>query len=162
MGLFSSLFGTMASTYKCIQIDLKSNNKLTSLKGNSSAAANIAYSLPVNDGSDGQVLKTNGSATLSWTTLAATYGIVTKTADATLSATEFKNGFIKLDGTSAVVGITFPSATDVTGYICILKCINSVNVCSIASNVDGTTYTFSGENDVIIVISDGTYFWRIA
>ena len=83
------------------------------------------------------------------------------TASATLSEAEFKNGFITLDGTSAVVDVTFPAASTVTGYTCTLKCINSTFGCSIVSTVDGAPYLFNGRYDLIEVISDGTNFYTV-
>jgi hypothetical protein len=100
----------------------------------------------------------NGTA---WTSIGGKGGIATKSADATLSAAEFKNGFIKLNGSAAAVGITLPAAADVSGYSCVLKCIDTTNTCSIVTNVDGASYNFLGENDYIKIISDGTNFYRI-
>lgn len=50
------------------KLSLDSNGQTTTIAGSASASASVDYILPVADGSDGQVLKTNGSGTLAWIT----------------------------------------------------------------------------------------------
>ncbi len=69
-------------------------------------AANIVYTLPSNDGSNGQVLSTNGSGTLSWATAAS--GTVTS-----VSGTA---PIVSSGGTTPAISIT-QSTTSTNGYL---------------------------------------------
>ena len=48
------------------ELQFKGTSYWVALKGPSDPSSNITWTLPSADGSDGQVLKTNGSGTLSW------------------------------------------------------------------------------------------------
>jgi hypothetical protein len=84
------------------------------------------------------------------------------TSSVTLVAeTEFKNGLVTLDGSGGAVEATLPSAASVAGFICTLICINIDNECSIATNVNGAPYSFSGLYDTITIFSDGFNIYKI-
>ena len=124
------------------------------------ASANKVWTLPLVDGTAGQALTTNGSATLSWAN-AGRKAIVAKTGIATLSDAEYCNTIVTLDGSSAVVPITLPTPSAVnSGYICKLCCINAVCACTITNTIGGVVgYAFSGINDFVNVWNDGSNYY---
>ena len=123
------------------------------IKGGSSG---VALTLPTNDGSAGQLLKTNGSAVLSWATDVDT-GITSVAADTTpqlggsldvngSSIVSASNGDIAItpNGTGDVVldGLKYPQADGTAGYV--LKTDGSAQLSWVAQTTDtDTTYTSS-------------------
>ena len=91
-------------------------------KAPSTVASNVNWTLPAADGSSDQVLKTNGSGTLSWTTISASPS-VTAVADGALAAGDpvymKTDGKVKKVHTSSVAASVPSSAvarTNVTGH----------------------------------------------
>ena len=123
------------------------------IKGGSSG---VALTLPTTDGSAGQLLKTNGSAVLSWATDVDT-GITSVAADTTpqlggsldvngSSIVSASNGDIAItpNGTGDVVldGLKYPQADGTAGYV--LKTDGSAQLSWVAQTTDtDTTYTSS-------------------
>lgn len=69
-------------------VKMKSNSQVTSLQGSASASASVAYKLPPADGTSNQVLTTDGSSNLSWTTA---------------SSQSFKTDWALADGVTKVI-----------------------------------------------------------
>jgi len=123
------------------------------IKGGSSG---VALTLPTTDGSAGQLLKTNGSAVLSWATDVDT-GITSVAADTTpqlggsldvngSSIVSASNGDIAItpNGTGDVVldGLKYPQSDGTAGYV--LKTDGSAQLSWVAQTTDtDTTYTSS-------------------
>jgi len=106
-----------------IQLFNSADTYYTALKSN--ASQNITYTLPATDGSNGQALTTNGSATLSWTTITGGSGgggtgvqpggefeiaYYTATGASVNGSSTFKN-----DTTAAKVSITHTTASISSG-----------------------------------------------
>lgn len=69
--------GQVSATASELQFANASNANITAFKAGV-ATAGVTYTLPTADGSANQVLKTNGSGTLSWTTAAGSSPLTTK------------------------------------------------------------------------------------
>jgi hypothetical protein len=86
------------------------------LKG-AATAGSVTYTLPSADGTSGQVLSTNGSAALSWATVASSGGTVTSVGGTgtvnglTLTGTVTSSGNLTLGGTLSVTASNFASQT---------------------------------------------------
>ena len=124
--------------------------------------ADVTYTLPTADGSTGQVLKTNGSGTLSWTATAPVDSkYITQTADSTLSGEQalsvLGNGLLKnTTGTGvlsiATAGIDYynPGGTDVA--------VTDGGTGTSTGSITGTgtiTFTAGGSNQNIILLPSG-------
>lgn len=90
--------------------------------------------------------------------------VTTKTADYTAVEAD---DTILLDGTTASVTLTLPSAAAVvTGKRYVIKCINQTNPCTISPDgvetIDGkSSLPFKTVNDAWVLVSDGTN-WLIS
>jgi hypothetical protein len=111
------------------------------------AAGSTTYTLPSADGSNGNVLSTNGSGTLSWVAAGGT-GTVTSVSGTgtvsglTLTGTVTSSGSLTLGGTLSV-----NLASDVTGTLPIANGgtgSTSTTYCSLTSNVTGTLPVANG------------------
>lgn len=97
-----------------------SGNYTMTLKS-ASLAANYTLTLPADDGTNGQVLTTNGSGVLTWTTNGA--GTVTSVGGAgtvnglTLTGTVTSSGSLTLGGNLALVADTVANLEDVANAI---------------------------------------------
>lgn len=95
-----------------------------------------------------------------WVSIGGKGTVTTKAADAALTAAEFKNGFVKLDATSAQVALIMPTAADIEGYSCTFKVTNADNLAKLTGTFDGDTdYVFQGVNDKVTIFCDGTNFY---
>jgi hypothetical protein len=76
-GVLVSPYGTSAGNTGEIRFSelVASGSNYVALKSPDSLAANVVYTLPAADGSSGQVLTTNASGVLSWTTVASGGGV---------------------------------------------------------------------------------------
>lgn len=97
------------------------NTNGVTLTAPSGLAANYTFTLPPNDGDNGQVLTTNGSGVTSWTTNGA--GTVTSVAGAgsvnglTLTGTVTSSGSLTLGGNFALTASTVAAMEDVADAI---------------------------------------------
>jgi len=88
--------------------------------------------------------------------------LVTKTGNYTADADDQT---ILLDGSSATIAITLPTAVGILGKRYTLKCIDKTNACTIETNAaetidGGANFTFATVKDCIILVSDNTN-WQI-
>ena len=111
--------------FTATQVEITSNNgnKIT-LDAPTGLASSYSFILPPNDGTNGQVLTTDGSGVTTWTTNGA--GTVTSvsgttggtnTGGLTLSGTVTGSGAITLGGNLALVADTVANLEDVTNAI---------------------------------------------
>jgi hypothetical protein len=126
------------------------------------AAGSTTYTLPSADGTDGQVLATNGSGTLGWKTVApAPTAQVTYTADATIGATD---QWIIVNKGATDATMTLPNPATNTGRVLTFQTITTIGMFSSASNVviagggAGTTIiaTSATIGTWATLVSDGT------
>jgi hypothetical protein len=103
-----------------------SNANYVALRGPATPAANVTWTLPAADGTNGQVLITNGTGTLSWSTVSGGGGGIVNSVGVTSA-----NGFA---GTSS--GGSTPSLTLSTTVTGVLK----GNGTSISAATSGTDY----------------------
>lgn len=102
-------------------IALSDNGKIISLAAPASLAADYVITLPPNDGSNGQVLTTDGSGVTTWTTNGA--GTVTSVTGAgtvnglTLTGTVTSSGPLTLGGNLALVAGTAANLADIANAI---------------------------------------------
>ena len=73
---------------------------------------------------------------------------------------------IIMDGTSNTVTITLPTASEITGKIFGIKCIDATNQCDVVTfgseEIDGESANFIlSKHEVITVQSDGSNWWII-
>lgn len=117
------------------------NGKVVNLTAPSALAANYTITLPPNDGTNGQVLTTDGNGVTTWTTNGA--GSVTSVAGAgtvnglTLTGTVTSSGSLTLGGNLALVADTAANLADIA---------NAIN----------TTGKYTGK--MVVVLSSGLIF----
>ena len=156
------------------------NTFFTALKANASAAANVTYTLPSTDGSNGQVLSTNGSGTLSWANGGVGY---TGSAGATGSIGYTGSigpqgpgggytgsigftGSVGAAGITVGAGVTYYAGTNnsyVYSVVGSLETINSMTITIPASTSSrtfevGSTIAFSGHQMRFAVMYDGAMY----
>jgi hypothetical protein len=120
---FASLLTTAATTTAGAILELRegTNNgtNYVRIQAPASLAANVTYTLPTADGTNGQVLTTNGSGTLSWATDATGGSGSSYSAVRTQSGTSYTlvlgdaGDYIQTTSTTAVT-ITVPTQASVT------------------------------------------------
>jgi cytochrome c5 len=114
-----------------LQFGNSSNANYVALRGPATPSANVTWTLPVADGTNGQVLITNGSGTLSWSTVSGGGGGIVNSVAVTTA-----NGFA---GTSS--GGSTPALTLTTTVTGLLKGSGTVGAPgSISAAVSGTDY----------------------
>jgi hypothetical protein len=114
-----------------IQFYNSGNNFYTALKSN--AAANITYTLPTNDGSNGQFLSTNGTGTLSWATASGGSGSGSTGVN---PGGEFEIGYYAATGASISGSTSFKNNTS-TAVVSITHSTASTNFGNGALTVSG-------------------------
>ena len=143
------------------------------ISGSSGAITfNNAFTFPTSDGSNNQVLQTNGSGQLSFANASGGGGgsstslevTAQKTADYTASNGDFV--LVNLVGASGDVTITLPAASsDVQVAIKIAGAANGKIVTvdgNSSQTIDGqTTRTMDSDYESMHLISDGSNWWRI-
>lgn len=142
---------------------LGNNSQIVTVRASASASASWTWSYPVNAGTSGYVLATNGSGATSW--VPAQVSTSAKSADYTVLDTD---GIRTILMTTSTVDrtVTLPTAADNANRIITVKKVDSaVNKCTIdgegAETIDGsTTLDLYSQNDYVTVQSDGTG-WHI-
>lgn len=142
-----------------LRLQDSSGGEYMGFKAPSTVTSSTSFTLPDGDGSNGQVLSTDGSATLSWATVGGggwTYA--SKTANYTAAVGEFVN----VDATSGNITITLPTASGQSGQrIGVRKSDSGSNTVTVDGNSAETinsylTYVLSYLNDTIYIQSDGS------
>lgn len=118
---FASLLTTAATTTAGAILELRegTNNgtNYVRIQAPASLAANVTYTLPTADGTNGQVLSTNGTGTLSWATASgggASYSVVRTQSGTSYTLVLGDAGdYIQTTSTTAVT-ITVPNQVTVT------------------------------------------------
>jgi hypothetical protein len=82
-----------------------SGTNYVAFKANTTIASDVTWTLPIADGSANQVLKTNGSGVLSWTTVSS--GASNEKETFTLSAGDITNGYVDLANVARTDSIDF-------------------------------------------------------
>jgi hypothetical protein len=128
----------------------------------SALTTDTTFTLPDGDGSSGQGLSTNGSGTLSWTTLSSPPTVSNKTASFTADTTDT---FYTCDTSSADVTATLPAASGNSGLVLRFKKTHNDNTLILDGNssetIDGaTTVELVGDDQECQIICDGTN-WQI-
>ena len=115
----------------------------------STVASNLTWTLPATDGSSAQVLTTNGSGTLSWSTAAVT--ITNETADASLNYPTFTT---TTSGTITAARVTSSKFTfqPSTGTLDVVGTITSLRT----ENVKTNSHTLALEDRNKVVAFNGT------
>jgi hypothetical protein len=109
--LFDNISAPGSNTFQIksansIQLYNSADTFYTALKSN--ASTNVTYTLPATDGSNGQALTTNGSATLSWTTISGGSG---GGGTGVQPGGEFEIAYYASTGSSVVGSSTFKNDT---------------------------------------------------
>ena len=115
----------------------------------STVASNLTWTLPATDGSSSQVLTTNGSGTLSWSTAAVT--ISNETSDANLNYPTFTT---TTSGTITAARVTSTKFTfqPSTGTLDIVGTVTSLRT----ENIKTASYTLALEDRDKVVAFNGT------
>ena len=123
----------------------------TVLQGSSSATANATYTLPVADGTSGQVLSTNGAATLSWVTGG---GALTTTANTWTATQTFGTAADNLGASVNIANVLISPGT----YSTVPGVANKIRLWG--TSING--YRGMGVSDgQVDYISDGRHvFWK--
>jgi len=130
-------------------------------------SASYTLTLPVDDGTANQVLKTDGSGVLSWVDQASGGGgltVETKTTTATLTGS---SKFIKADTSGGAFTITLPTASGISGEGFVIKDIGNAATNAITIATTGSETIDGSTADLIVnvnyasveLISDGTNYW---
>lgn len=180
-GMFSIFNGTSAAgtrlmdatssgftIYKDAYLDGASLLFLDNISGESvgfqrpgSIVTSITWTLPATDGSNGQVLSTNGSGVLSWSTVSGGSGItrsVNNISTTTNAGSTASTDYV-YNVTSGTFTLTMPTAASNTNRYTIKQSGTGVLTIATTSSqtIDGsTTYTMSKQYQAIDLISDGT------
>ena len=107
---------------------------------------------PVSDGTNGQVITTDGNGNLSWVTAATSNSWVEKTADYTASSGDK----IIVNSTSSAITITLPANPTFGDEISIID--GSANAGTNNITVDRNTRNIDGESSDMILDVDGAAF----
>ena len=139
-----------------------SGNSGLVLRFKKTLTTDTTFTLPDGDGSSGQGLSTNGSGTLSWTTLSSPPTVSNKTASFTADTTDT---FYTCDTSSADVTATLPAASGNSGLVLRFKKTHNDNTLILDGNssetIDGaTTVELVGDDQECQIICDGTN-WQI-
>jgi len=142
-------------------LGFRSNSQLTRIRGSASASASVLYSLPPADGSNTNVLTTNGSGALSWASAGG--GAASSLAADDLTAGDAAVGFSTSSGAitidSNAAGVTIDGHTGVT-----IQSTNSGNilldsVAEIVLDADGgQVHIKDGGADHFLLDCDATAF----
>jgi hypothetical protein len=120
-------------------------------------SADVTYTLPAADGTSGQLLSTNGSGSLSWTTVSATPSVLSKSANYTVSTSDGANVVVLCTNT---ITITLYAASGNSGKVVNVK-NNGTGTITIDANaselIDGAlTKTISAQYTNLSLVCDGT------
>jgi hypothetical protein len=143
-GTVTTLSGTQASitsiNHAVVRL-LGSSSGYVGLQG-AAAAGSTTYTLPSADGSNGQVLTTNGSATLSWTTAGGGGG----TGDVVGPASATDNAITRFDQTTGKLIQNSTVILDDSGTITGVAALAAVTVSVTSANAGTATVTTGNLN----------------
>jgi hypothetical protein len=131
------------------------------------AAGSTTYTLPSADGSNGQALTTNGSATLSWATVSSASGYSVSSVSTTTNVSATSGEIVYLvNATSGSVTMNLPTAVGNTAKITVKKTDSSANTVVVDANstqtIDGSlTKTIEFQYTSITLISDNANWFII-
>jgi hypothetical protein len=153
--------GTSSSEGKLeLYEDTDNGTNYVAIKAPAAIASNVTWTLPNADGTNGQVLSTNGSGTLSWETAGGGSGDVVGPASAT------DNAIARFDGTTgkliqnSAVTIADSSGDITTGGV-VLTANGSVSNPSFSASGDTNTGIFFPAADTIAFAEGGAEAMRI-
>lgn len=109
--------------------------------GNSALGATVIWTLPLVDGTNGQVISTNGLGTLNWTSVVAFAG------------TSTNNAIAKFNGTAGALqdsGVIISATNNVTGMNSLI--VGNINI----GNISANTIASNDANGAVIVAPNGT------
>lgn len=153
-GLTSPIITTQATFTNQAEVRLGDGaTNYTGFKAPATVGSNTIYTMPTADGSSGQLLSTNGTKTLSWTSPGAvSLSVVSKTAAYTATTSD---DVILCDASSAAFTITLYAASGNAGkQIIIKKTDSSFNLVTVES------ITLATQGDTAKYVSDGTS-WQL-
>lgn len=131
------------------------------------AAGSTTYTLPSADGSNGQVLTTNGSGTLSWSTASGASGYSVSSVSTTTNVSATSGEIVYLvNAASGSVTMNLPTAVGNTAKITIKKTDSSANTVVVDANstqtIDGSlTKIIEFQYTSITLISDNANWFII-
>lgn len=165
-GQLSSLLTTNQGALKLSEQTGNGTNYV-GLKAPDAVTSDIVWKLPDGDGSNGQVMKTDGSGALGWASVAtlSNFDTLSKSADYTITDSDDAKIVLVTTGASDVT-ITLPTVADNTDRYIIIKKVDSgagkVIVDGEGSEeIDGnTSFDLNSQYDFMEILSDGTA-WNI-
>jgi hypothetical protein len=139
-----------------------------SLSAPASLASNVSFTLPSADGSNGQVLSTNGSGVLSFTTLSA--GIAWQSSVKTSGFTAVAGEGYFCNTTSSAFTVTLPASPSAGQQISLVDYAGTFNTNALTINpngnkIEGGTFNLqlTGEREgATLVYTDATQGWIVA
>jgi len=146
-----------------IRLQDASGGEYMGFKSPATVTSSETFTLPDGDGTINQYLKTDGSGTLSWTSLAGAALTVSTETGTSFSAST--GNLYLIDTTSNDVTANLPAASGEAGSTIIFKVINNTNSFIADGNasetVDGlTTFELNGDEEFIAITSDGSN-WHV-
>jgi hypothetical protein len=153
----------VAKTLLASGVTMLGNSNEVAIKASASTTGAYTLTLPVDDGASGEVLTTDGSGVLSWTSAASGGAYSLKSANYTITNTDDTIG---VDTSGGAVTITLPTAVGITGKrFTVIKTTDDSNSSIIATTSGETVATRASSNvvqsrfgDYVTVVSDGTNY----
>jgi hypothetical protein len=140
-----------------VKLQESGGTNFTALKAAASISNDVTYTLPPADGSTGQVLSTNGSGTLAWTSASGvSWTYVNKSANYSVLTTENNNYFF-VTGTST---ITLPAPGTVGSGFRVGVSNSGSNTVTVSPNaaetIGGSASLSLAAGDSATLVTDGT------
>ena len=147
---------------KSLQLSDSDNSAYVALKAPSSVVADYTLTLPDNSGTNGYLIQTNGSGTLSWTS-GGNQSVDNFSSNSTLDSSHFVARV-----TSVPLTITIPSSSSNSGqqYVVVKSSASAGAVTVDASGsdtIDGTdtSHLLVNQHDKVRFVSDGNGVWYL-
>lgn len=137
-------------------------------KGPTGTAVNITWTLPSVDGSLNQVLTTNGSGTLSWTTPSGGGGgisrSITTITGSTTGLAAASTDYVYVGNTSGNINLTMPTAVSNTNRYTVKQ--NNIGVLTLlttsSQTIDGVTaYSLNRQYQAVDLLSDNSNWFVV-